>query len=67
MSGSQYFLVSGIIFTIVGIAHLARVVYEIPVLIGSSALPIWVSGIGVIIPVFLAITAFRLLRAADQS
>ena len=67
MSGSQYFLVSGVVFTIVGIAHLARVVYDIPVLIGGYALPTWVSGVGVIIPVILAITAFRLLRASEQA
>ena len=67
MSNSQYFLVSGIIFTIVGIAHLARVVYDIPVLIGSYALPTGVSVLGVMIPVFLAVNAFRLLRASERS
>ena len=67
MSRSQYFLVSGMIFTIVGIAHLTRVVYEIPVLIGGYALPTWVSGIGAIVPFFLAFMAFRLLRASEQS
>ena len=66
MSERQYFLVSGILFTIVGIAHLARVVYEIPVLIGSYELPTWVSVAGVIIPVFLAIAAFRLLRTTED-
>ena len=67
MSSSQYFLFSGIVFTIVAIGHLARLVYQIPVLIGSYTLPMWPSYLALIVPVFLAVTAFRLWRAAEQS
>jgi len=67
MSGSQYFLVSGIIFTIVAIAHLARIVYQIPVLIDSYTLPMWPSYLALIVPVFLAVTAFTLWQRTERS
>ena len=67
MSGSNYFLVSGIIFTIVAIGHLARIIYRMPVLIDGYALPMWPSYLALIVPVFLAAMGFRLWRASQQS
>ena len=43
-----------ILFSLVAIAHLMRVIFGIPVLIGEWGAPMWVSIIGMLVPAAIA-------------
>ena len=59
MSTATYLRVSGLVFAIVAIAHAYRAIRELPVLIGSTALPVWTSWLAVVVSGALSIVAFR--------
>lgn len=59
MATQQYCLVSGILFSLVSIAHLLRIVYGLPIVVDDYAVPMVFSWIGFIIPALLAAWAFR--------
>ena len=65
MSNQQYFLISGLLFTLVAIAHLLRLVFGMPVQVDGVAVPMAVSWFGFVVPGALAYWAFRLNRAAS--
>jgi hypothetical protein len=62
MSSKAYFVVSGTIFGLVAVAHLVRVVYQMPVQVGAWAFPMWLSWGGLVVAGALCVWAFRLLR-----
>jgi hypothetical protein len=64
MSENQYFVVSGVLFSLVAIAHLLRIVFGIPVYVDEYTVPMLFSWIGFIVPGALAVWAFRLSGAA---
>ena len=64
MSSQPYFLISGLLFTLVAIAHLLRLVFGMPVQVDGVAVPMAVSWFGLVVPAVLAYWAFRLNRAA---
>ena len=61
----RYCVISGILFTLVAVAHLLRIVYGWPVLIGDYGAPMWMSWVGLIIPGGLAVWAFRIAGKAE--
>ena len=63
MSSKSFFLIAGAIFAIVALAHLLRIVMAVPVTIGSWAVPIWVSWLGMILAGGLSYFGLRLARA----
>ena len=65
MSNQQYFLISGLLFTLVAIAHLLRLVFGMSVQVDGAAVPMAVSWVGFAVPGALAYWAFRLNRAAS--
>ncbi len=56
----RYCVISGILFTLVAVAHLLRIVYGLPISIGDFNAPMWMSWVGLIIPGALAVWAFRI-------
>lgn len=52
-------LIAIILFALVAIAHLVRLINATEVTVGETVVPIWVSGLGVIVP---ALVAFMLWR-----
>jgi len=64
MSSHSYFLISGLLFTLVAIAHLLRLVLGMPVQVEGVAVPMAVSWVGFVVPAVLAYWAFRLNRAS---
>lgn len=62
MAYRTYCVVSGVLFSIVGLMHLLRVVYDMPVIIDAYDVPMAVSWLGFAIPAGLAFWAFRLTR-----
>ena len=59
MARNTYRYVSGSIFGVVALAHLVRAVRAVPVQIGDSPIPIWLSWIAVIVAGALSLWAFR--------
>lgn len=60
MTSKQFATAAGTVFTIVGIAHLLRVINGWPLIIGSWEAPLWPSVLAVLLAGFLAFTAWRL-------
>ena len=55
---NSYAVVSALIFTIVAVVHLARLVQSWPVHVGSFAVPMSLSGIGLAVSALLALWGF---------
>jgi uncharacterized membrane protein len=50
---------AAILFAVVSIAHLLRIVFDVPVTVADESIPMWVSVIGVVVPGMLAWLLFR--------
>ena len=58
----SYLALVGIIFTAVGTAHLARIIFQWPVLVNGWDVPIWVSGGGAVVSLALSVYGFMQWR-----
>ncbi len=56
-------IVAGIVFAIVALAHLARIYFQIPVVVGTTEVPFSVNIIGFIVAAILSIWMFRSCKA----
>jgi hypothetical protein len=65
MGSKGYCLVSGVLFSLVALAHLLRIVYGLSIQVDDAAIPMVVSWVGLIVPAGLAIWAFRITRGAS--
>jgi len=54
--------VAGVIFFIVAVAHLLRVIFNLELIVGSFAVPIWTSVAGFIFALALALWMFKSLK-----
>ncbi len=62
-SGERLFhRAAGTVFAIVALAHLVRLVFNLPVNLLSWNTPYWVSGIATVVAAFLSYTSFHLTR-----
>jgi len=52
-------LLAAFIFSLVAIAHLLRLIFQVEVLVGGAAIPMWVSIVGTVVPGALAIALWR--------
>jgi AbiV family abortive infection protein len=59
MDRKTYFLVAGIIFTLVALFHLVRIYMDWPVVIADWSVPKWVSWVALIVAGGLAVLGFR--------
>ena len=53
-----YFTVSSILFTIIAISHLTIIIFMLDATIGGVAIPLWASGVAVIVAGYLATRGF---------
>ena len=67
MRQNAYYYVSGTLFSLVAFAHLIRVIFSLSIFINETAVPMWVSGFGCLIPALLAWWAFRLATYNDSA
>jgi hypothetical protein len=63
MRHKEYCIVSGVLFTLVALAHLLRIVYGMSITVDDFAVPMLVSWVGLIVPAALATWAFRISRS----
>lgn len=64
MRHKGYCLASGILFSLVALAHLLRIVNGLSIQVDDVAVPMLASWVGLIVPGSLAIWAFRITRAS---
>lgn len=62
MGIKAYCAVSGILFTLVALVHLLRIVFEMPIRVDETDVPMMVSWVGLVVPGGLAFWAFQLSR-----
>jgi len=62
MNHRKYCLVSGVLFSIVALAHLWRILNGMSVQVDEYAVPMAASWVGLIVPALLASWAFRISR-----
>jgi hypothetical protein len=60
MKHKPYCVVTGALFAIVALAHLARLAFGWSIYVDTQVVPMWVSVLGLVIPGGLAVWAFRL-------
>ena len=63
----RYALVSGLFLTLVTCAQLLRLILRWPVRIATVDVPLWVSGVAVLIAGSLAVWAFRVSSRPDDA
>jgi len=63
MTYRPYCVVSGALLLLVAVAHLLRILYDMPVLVDDYDVPMIVSWIGLVVPGALAFWAIRILRS----
>jgi hypothetical protein len=63
MGLKEYCVVSGVLFSLVALAHLLRIIFGMPVQVDGNDVPMLVSWIGLVVPAGLAFWAFRLSRS----
>lgn len=62
MKEKKFILVVSIFFTLLAVAHLLRMVYGWQVTVASQEIPLWVSGIGIVIPGIFALVGFNFTK-----
>lgn len=62
MNHKRYCIISGVLFSLVALAHLLRIVYSVSLQVDDYVVPMFASWIAVIVPGALATWAFRLGR-----
>jgi hypothetical protein len=67
MKYTKFCTASGVLFSLVALAHLLRLIYGMTVQIEGFTVPMFASWIGFVIPTCLAFWAFRLVRAARNT
>ena len=53
-----YFILSSVLFTTIAMAHLARIIFMLEATIGGFVLPLWISGVAVVVAGYLATRGF---------
>ena len=54
MSAKNYWLISGVVFAVIAVLHLARSLMGWDMVINGAMMPMWVSWVGVIVFGYLA-------------
>jgi len=55
----RYHMVSGIVFSFIGLAQLTRTLLAWPIQIATVSVPVWISGLAFLVMGSLAVWAFR--------
>lgn len=54
---------TGVVFLVIAVLHLARLVFRWDAVIGGWAVPTWVSALALVLSGYLALSAFQLRRS----
>ena len=64
VSQKAFFLVAGVVFVVVALAHSLRILLGVAVVVYDIPVPMWASGIAAVISGYLGYEGFRLARKA---
>ena len=67
MGYKNYCVVSGVLFSLVALAHLLRIVFGTQVVVDDFQVPMSVSYAGLLVPAGLAFWAFRIVRGSNPA
>lgn len=67
MSEHAFSLTVGIVFLLIALAHLLRILIGAPVVVLDIPIPVWASGIAVVITGFLSYEGFHFARTSPRS
>lgn len=59
MSSTAFCRIAASLFGIVALAHVARLALDIPIQVGSTAIPMWTSWLGLLVAGGLSLWGFR--------
>jgi hypothetical protein len=59
MKRSGYRSVSGVVFGLMALGQAARAAMQVPVQVGGTSIPIWISWVAVVVTGSLCVWAFR--------
>ena len=62
MAQKKFLTLAGWIFSIIAVLHVVRLVYHWEVLVAGRVVPLWVSGIGIVVAGWLAVAGFKLSK-----
>lgn len=65
MGYRRYCIISGVLFSLVALAHLLRIVYGMSIHVDEYVVPMVVSWVGLVVPAGLAVWAFRINRESS--
>lgn len=66
MAYRQYCVVSGVLFSLVALAHLLRILYDVPIIVDDYDVSMVLSWLGLVVPGALAFWAFRLASSESE-
>lgn len=52
-------LLAVVLFSLVAVAHLLRVIFQVEVVVDGAAMPMWISVVGFVVPGLLALALWR--------
>ena len=67
MSQKAFSLIAGVVFGLIALGHVLRIVFGISFVVQDFAVPMWASGIAVVITGYLAYEGFRLARKSSSA
>lgn len=62
MSQHAFELIAAVVFLLIALGHVLRVIFGVEVVVSSVPIPMWASGIAVVILGYLAFEGFRLAK-----
>ena len=65
MSQKTFFLISGVVFSLVAVLHALRLALSWEAVIGGWIVPSWVSGVALLVAGYMAYTAFSLSKRSE--
>jgi len=66
MSQKAFLLTAGTVFVLLALCHLLRILFRVAFVVYDIPVPMWASGIAVVITGYLAYQGFRLARKITQ-
>jgi hypothetical protein len=66
MSQHAFELVAGVVFGLIALGHILRVIFGVPFVVYGISIPMWASGLAVVIMGYLAYEGFRLARKSPS-
>jgi hypothetical protein len=69
MEGSMrqrtFSLVAGVVFGLIALAHVLRIIFGVSLVVNDISIPMWASGLAVVVMEYLAYQVFRLARKSS--